>query len=64
VQDLPEPVIAEPLDFAEFLRSKMHNKPVNSGDELLIDLMGGLENPVTFEGEFLEIQKRLRDEWQ
>jgi len=64
VQDLPEPVIAELLDFAEFLRSKMHNKSANSGDELLVDLMGGLENSVTFAGESLVIQKRLRDEWQ
>ena len=64
VQDLPEPIIAELLDFAEFLRSKMRNRPANSNDELLIDLMGGLENSVTFAGEYLVIQKRLRDEWQ
>lgn len=64
VQDLPEPVIAELLDFAEFLRSKMRNKSANSGDELLVDLMGGLENSFTFAGESLVIQKRLRDEWQ
>ena len=64
VQDLPEPIIAELLDFAEFLRSKMRNRPANSNDELLIDLMGGLENSVTFAGESLVIQKRLRDEWQ
>lgn len=64
VQDLPEPVIAEILDFAEFLRSKMRNRPANASDELLVNLMGGLENSVTFAGESLAIQKRLRDEWQ
>lgn len=64
VQDLPEPAIAEVLDFAEFLRSKMHNESANSGDELLVSLKGGLENSVTFSGESLVIQKRLRDEWQ
>ncbi len=64
LQDLPEPVIAELLDFAEFLRSKMRNRPADSSDELLVDLMGGLENSVTFAGEFLLIQKQLRDEWQ
>ena len=64
VQDLLEPIIAELLDFAEFLRSKMRNRPANSNDELLIDLRGGLENSVTFAGESLVIQKRLRDEWQ
>ena len=64
VQDLPEPVIAELLDFAEFLRSKRLNRSANSSDELLVDLMGGLENSVTFADDALVIQKRLRDEWQ
>jgi len=63
VQDLPEPAIAELLDFAEFLRAKMRNGSVNSSDELLVDLRGGLENSVIFAGESLAIQKRLRDEW-
>ena len=30
VKDLPEPVIAELLDFAEFLRSKMRNSISNT----------------------------------
>jgi hypothetical protein len=64
VQDLPEPVIAEILDFAEFLRSKVRNKAATQRNELLVDLIGGLENSVTFAGESLAIQKRLRDEWQ
>ncbi len=64
VQDMPEPAIAELLDFAEFLRSKIRNRSANSSDELLVNLMGGLENSVTFAGEPLGIQKRLRDEWQ
>lgn len=64
VQDLPEPVIEELLDFAEFLRTKMLHRHAHSGDELLLDLMGGLESSVTFAGEPLAIQKRLRDEWQ
>ncbi|MDD5579582.1 MAG: DUF2281 domain-containing protein [Methylobacter sp.] len=64
VQDLPEPVIAELLDFAEFLRSKVRNRPPTSSDELLVDLKGGLENSLTFAGESLKIQKQLRNEWQ
>lgn len=63
VQDLPEPAIAELLNFAEFLRSKMRNGSADSRDELLLDLKGGLENSVIFAGESLAIQKRLRDEW-
>ncbi len=64
VQYLPEPVIAEILDFAEFLRSKVRNKPEISSDELLVDLIGGLENSVTFMGESSAIQQRLRNEWR
>lgn len=63
VRDLPEPVIAEILDFAEFLRSKMRNRSANASNELLVNLTGGLENSVTFADESLAIQKRLRDEW-
>ena len=60
VKDLPEPVIAELLDFAEFLRSKMRNRSANASDELLVDLMGGLENSITFAGEPLEISRKMR----
>lgn len=63
VQDMPEPILAELLDFAEFLRGKMSAKQAYANDELLIDLKGGLENSITFAGEPLAIQKRLRDEW-
>jgi len=64
VQDLPEPVIAQVLDFAEFLRSKMPNGSASKGEDLLVTLTGGLENSTTFAGESLAIQQRLRDEWQ
>jgi hypothetical protein len=63
VENLPEPVLAEILDFAEFLRAKMNLNQAFSYNELLIDLAGGLENSVTFAGDPLLIQKRLRDEW-
>lgn len=63
VKDMPEPILAELLDFAEFLRTKMSNKQSQPTNELLIDLKGGLENSVTFAGDPLVIQKRLRDEW-
>lgn len=64
VQYLPEPVIAELLDFAEFLRRKMNHRHAHSSDELLVDLVGGLESSSTFAGDPLVIQKRLRDEWK
>ena len=63
VQDMPEPILAELLDFAEFLRKKMIAKNTNPINALLLDLKGGLENSTTFSGDSLSIQKRLRNEW-
>ena len=63
-KELPEPVIAEILDFAEFLRKKRVVGDVAARKEMLIDLAGGLENSKTFSGDLLAIQKRLRDEWE
>jgi hypothetical protein len=63
VEDLPEPALAEVLDFAEFLRSKLILNQASTNDDLLIDLAGGLERSVAFSGDPLVIQKRLRDEW-
>lgn len=63
LKGLPEPAIAELLDFAEFLRTrKLREKPQTKND-LLIELQGGLENSATFADTPLSIQKRLRDEW-
>ena len=63
VQDMPEPILAELLDFAEFLHKKMIAKNANPMNALLLDLKGGLENSTTFSGDSLSIQKRLRDDW-
>jgi len=60
---MPEPILAELLDFAEFLRGKMSDRDALSTNKLLDDLRGGLENSTTFSGDPLLIQKRLRDEW-
>ena len=60
---LPEPLLAEVLDFAEFLRAK--NAPPSKAVEpqRLSALAGGLENSPTFAAEPLSIQRQLRDEW-
>lgn len=63
VQDMAEPILAELLDFAEFLRAKMTAKQAPLNAELLINLKGGLEESEKFIGEPLAIQKRLREEW-
>lgn len=61
VQDLPEPALAELLDFAEFLRIKSARH--QSSGKSLTELSGGLENSATFAGDALEIQRRMRNEW-
>jgi len=59
---LPPPALAELIDFAEFLRQKtaLHQ---SSGSGSLLELMGGLENSATFAGSPLEIQRKMRHEW-
>ena len=63
LKDLPEPVISELLDFAEFLRQRKLPKRGQAGNQSLLDLQGGLEASVAFADDPLLIQKRLRDEW-
>ena len=63
VKDLPEPMISEIFDFAEFLRQRKLPKGGPAGNQSLLDLQGGLEASVAFADEPLLIQKRLRDEW-
>ena len=63
VRDLPEPMLAEILDFAEFLRRKVFNEQIHTSNELPENLAGGLENSVTFAGGPLVIQQQLRNGW-
>jgi len=55
--------VAEILDFARVPAKKMAGECA-SGNEMLIDMAGGLETSTTFFGDPSEIQQRLRDEWQ
>ncbi|NTU45043.1 MAG: DUF2281 domain-containing protein [Chlorobiaceae bacterium] len=64
VKELPEPLVAEILDFAEFLRKKRDVGVVADRTEMLSDLAGGLESSKTFSGDLLKIQQRMRDEWE
>ena len=59
---LPPPALAELLDFAEFLRQK--SLPPQSGQRVsLAELGGGLEDSATFAGSPLELQEKMRREW-
>ena len=42
-QALPEPLLAEVLDFAQFLRARHAKAASESGSRDLLDLCGGLE---------------------
>jgi hypothetical protein len=64
VKALPEPLVAEVLDFADFLRARQLNPSANIQDPELSSLSGGLENSNTFRGAPLDIQQKMRDEWK
>lgn len=63
IKDFPDPVLAEIIDFAEFLRSKQLNLHSSVSDEPLITLSGGLEKSKKFADDPLVLQARMRDEW-
>ncbi|MFZ2631289.1 MAG: DUF2281 domain-containing protein [Desulfosalsimonadaceae bacterium] len=64
IKDFPESIIAEVLDFAEFLRKKIRTEKIeNVGGVFLIDLKGGLETSDTLSGDPVKIQEMLRNEW-
>jgi hypothetical protein len=60
---LPEPLLAEVLDFAEFLRTKRGVVGAVEPSTRLAALSGGLEASVSFCADPLMIQQQLRDEW-
>jgi hypothetical protein len=62
-RSLPEPLLAEVLDFAEFLRSRKTRDEQAFGQAPLASLCGGLEHSRTFAGDPIDIQRSLRDEW-
>jgi hypothetical protein len=63
IKDFPEPVLAEIVDFAEFLREKRLPSYSSASDEPLTKLAGGLESSASFAGEPVTLQTRMRDEW-
>lgn len=64
VQNMPEPLLAEVLDFADFLRARHLSKAGQPVDISLASLCGGLENTQTFSESPLAIQQKLRNEWR
>ena len=60
---LPESLLAEVLDFAEFLRLKRGPTEHVAPSLRLSDLCGGLEDSLTFNADPMAIQQKLRDEW-
>lgn len=61
---LPEPVLAELLNFAVFLSQKETRTSVAFSGAFLSELEGGLESSVIFAGNPIDLQERLRDEWR
>ncbi|MFD2189599.1 DUF2281 domain-containing protein [Pistricoccus aurantiacus] len=63
IRRLPEPLRQEVLDFIEFLQAKHLTVSKAQENQSLLMLKGGLESSTTFGGDDVEIQERLRDEW-
>lgn len=61
---LPEPLLAEVVDFADFLRARQTNVNSQLGDISLEGLCGGMEDTKTFAGSPLAFQQQLRDDWR
>lgn len=58
---LPEPVLAEIIDFAEYLESKQQKQ---SAPLSFKDFAGILKDSPNFNDDPVAIQKEMRDEWQ
>jgi hypothetical protein len=63
-QTLPEPLLTEVLDDADFLRARQLEMPSQTGNASLASLCGGMENTQTFAGSPMAIQQQLRDDWR
>ena len=63
IKGIPEPVLAEIVDFAELLRTKRLNLNTAVSDGPLMTLSGGLERSKNFAADPLALQTRMRDEW-
>lgn len=62
-RSLPEPLLTEVLDFAEFLQAK-RGVAANAEPSLhLSSLCGGLESSESFAADPLTLQRQMRDEW-
>lgn len=62
IKDFPDPVLAEIVDFSEFLRAKRVNQPPIVSDEPLLKLAGGLEASKTLAADALVLEARMRGE--
>ena len=61
---LPESLLAEVLDFAEYLHAKHAGASSASKGRHLLELCGGLENSAAFRESPEAIQRQIRDEWR
>lgn len=71
IKDLPEPLAREVLDFAESLKAKSLPQGALLSEQgrpripqSLTRLAGGLKKSGLFAGNPVDIQRRLRSEWQ
>jgi hypothetical protein len=62
VKAMPEEEVSKVLDFVKALQQKSNSESSKKGKPLA-DYLGLLKDSPTFNGDPVEIQRKLRDEW-
>lgn len=60
---LPDPVVGELVDFAEFLQKKYPSEPHLKKSQSFNPFRGALVGSPHFNGDLVELQRTLRNEW-
>ncbi|MDX2242828.1 MAG: DUF2281 domain-containing protein [Leptolyngbyaceae cyanobacterium bins.302] len=63
VKAMPEEQANAVLNFVEHLHQEQQSQPERREKKLLIEYAGLLKDSPTFQGDPVEIQRQLRDEW-
>lgn len=60
LQNLPEPVLSEVVDFAKSLQVQDKNKKSKNESKMLKDFLGKLKDSPNFNGDLVKLQRKWR----
>lgn len=63
LDQLPDGVVGELLDFAEFLKTKYPSPKRSASEQSFEAFRGGLAKSPHFNGDLVKLQRALRNEW-